>query len=293
MNPIIKQFLRSTIKRLSFIPPKLLIYFEYLYHLHRIPNLANPRRFTEWIQWYKLNYRNTLMFCCVDKYEVRSFVASRGLGRYLNTLLQVCDDANHIDYSNLPKRFVIKTTDGGNGDNVFVCQDKSKINIETVNQMINSWRDKGVGQTSGEWAYTGCKGSRIIVEDYLADPDSKDGSIDDYKFLCYNGIFRYLWIDKNRYSNHKRGFWNERLEFLKGVKSDHPTFNDAPPLPSNIYEMIKIAEKLASGFPFVRIDLYNIRGKIYFGEMTFYPWSGYVQYSPDAFDYELGKYFEL
>ena len=80
---------------------------------------------------------------------------------------------------------------------------------------------------------------------------------------------------------------------MKSVRSDHPTFDIAPKLPENISEMIMVAEALADGFPFVRVDLYNIEGQIYFGEMTFYPWSGYVQFTPDAFDEELGKYFDL
>ena len=120
---------------------------------------------------------------------------------------------------------------------------------------------------------------------------NEDGSIEDYKFLCFNGRFQYLWIDKNRYSNHKRGFWNRDLQFLQGVESDHPTFDVPPILPFNINGMISIAEKLSEDFPFARIDLYNIQGEIIFGEITFYPWSGYVKYVPDSFDFELGNCF--
>ena len=134
----------------------------------------------------------------------------------------------------------------------------------------------------------------MIVEKYLEDDMNQDGSIDDYKFLCFDGKFRYLWIDKNRYSNHKRGFWNENLDFLDDVYSDWPTFEKGEiDLPSNIQQMISFSEKLAEGFPFARVDWYNIKGKIVFGEITFYPWSGYVKFTPDSFDFELGRYFNI
>lgn len=291
MNPTAKKIISAILKATSFLPNKWVVSLQYYYKLHRLPNISNPARFTEWMQWYKVYYRNEEMYPCVDKYEVRSFVEKHGCGEYLNTLYQVCEDANEIDYEKLPNKFVIKTTDGGNGENVYVCQDKSKINTQEVNALVNSWRNRKLEDVGREWAYTGCNGSKIIVEQLLEDLESKDASIDDYKLLCFNGKFRYLWVDKNRYSNHCRGFWNEKLEFLDGVYSDHPTFDRAPSLPKNTDEMIKVAEKLSADFPFARVDFYNIQGKIYFGEITFYPWSGYVQYTPDSFDFELGKFF--
>lgn len=291
MNPVLKKIARKCILFLSFVPTKWICSLEYFYHTHRLPNVSHPKRFTEWMQWYKLYYRNETMFECVDKYEVRQYVEKHGCGKYLNTLYQLCDDANDIDYVTLPNRFVIKTTDGGNGENVYICKDKKNLDVTSVNKLVNSWKNKELGTTGGEWAYSGCKGSRIIVEKYLEDPDSKDGSIDDYKLICFNGKFRFLWVDKNRFSDHRRGFWNEKLEFLKDVYSDHPTFKFPPNLPTNTREMIQIAEKLSAGFPFARVDFYNIRSQIIFGEITFYPWSGYVQYHPDSFDFELGRYF--
>ena len=132
------------------------------------------------------------------------------------------------------------------------------------------------------------------MEKYLEDKSNADGSIDDYKFLCFDGKFRFLWVDQDRFSGHKRGFWDENLNFLEGVYSDWPTFGKGGiPLPENIQEMIELSEKLAKGFPFARIDWYNIKGTITFGEITFYPWSGYVQFWPDSFDFELGKYLIL
>ena len=231
------------------------------------------------------------MLECTDKYKVRAFVKRKGLGKYLNELYQVKDSAKEIDFSDLPDRFVIKTTDGGNGDNVFVCRDKTKLNEDETVNLIASWKNKHYERYTREWAYIGARDSKVIVEKFLEDNSNLDGSIDDYKFMCFNGKFMMLWVDKGRYSNHCRGFWNEDLKFLKNVESDHPTFENEPSLPPNIDEMIRIAEKLSEDFLFARIDLYNIDGKIVFGEITFYPWGGYVKFTPDSFDFELGSYF--
>ena len=110
--------------------------------------------------------------------------------------------------------------------------------------------------------------------------------------MFFNGKFRLLWVDKDRYVDHHRGFWDEDLHFLPNVYSDHATFQNPPALPSNIQEMIRIGQSLAGDFPYARIDLYNVDNKVVFGEITFYPWSGYVKFTPDEFDFRLGSYFE-
>lgn len=192
----------------------------------------------------------------------------------------------------MPNQFVIKTTDGGNGDNIVICKDKSSFNVNNTIKRVNSWSNKQYYILSREWAYKGNVKPRIIVEKYLEDNRNSNGQIDDYKFLCYHGVFRYLWIDKDRYTCHKRGYWDEHLNYLEGC-GDYPTLEKEPVLPGNIDEMIDIAQKLSAPFPFARVGLYNISGKIVFGEITFYPESGYNTYRPDSFDYELGKYFDI
>lgn len=237
-----------------------------------------------------MTYRNPTLLDCVDKYAVRQYVTNKLGGVNLTVLYQVCENAEAINLTNLPEKFVIKTTSGGNGDNVLIVKDKTTLNMGEMVRTVNGWLSKNYSNTAREWAYKkAANHPRIIVEEYLEN-DIEEG-LDDYKFLCYNGKFRYLWIDKGRYSNHRRGFWDENLKFLDYVNSDHPSFNDEPELPSNILSMITVAEKLASDFPFVRVDLYNINGRIVFGELTFYPWSGYVKFEPDEFDFSLGRFF--
>ncbi len=282
-------------KSLFWVPDMMMLKLQYRIKMGRSINTKNPQRYTEKLQLYKAHYHNPEMLECVDKYTVREFVNRRlGTDRNLNTLFQVADTADGIDFDSLPNKFVLKTTDGGDGANVLVCTDKSELDIDETIRKVNSWRNKKYYIVSREWAYKGAKQSRVIAEAYLEDDANADGSIDDYKFLCFDGKFRYLWVDKDRFSHHKRGFWDENLQFLQGVYSDWPTFDgNGIDLPENIHEMIELSEKLAEGFPFARIDWYNIKGKITFGEVTFYPWSGYVQYTPDSFDFELGKYFNI
>lgn len=287
----IKKAIAPLVKSLYWIPDRYFLSFIYFLKYHRKLHLKNPTRFTEWIQWYKMTARNPIMLECTDKYKVRAYVEKKGLGKYLNELYQVCNNAQDIDFTSLPKKFVIKTTDGGNGDNIFICKDKTKFDEKETINLISSWKNKHYERYTREWAYSGATESKVIIEKLLEDNSNNDGSIDDYKFLCFNGKYKVLWIDKGRFSNHRRGFWNSNLEFLRGVESVYPKFEDAPKLPANIQEMINIAEKLSADFQFARVDLYNINGKIVFGEITFYPHGGYMDFIPDSFDLELGSLF--
>ena len=285
------QQLRFRILRaLSWIPDSLMLRLQYRIKMGFWPNFCNPKRFTEKLQLYKMKYRNPVMHQCVDKYEVRSYVESKGLGNILNELYGVYDHPDDIDFDNLPNQFVMKTTTGGGGQNVIIVKDKTKENLDLLRSKMTLWSsENNLGALSGrEWAYNKCK-SRIIVEKLLAD--DLTGNLSDYKMMFFNGKFRSLWVDRDRYTNHRRGFWDEHLNFLADVSSDHDTFDNAPSLPSNIKEMIEVGKKLSEDFPYARIDLYNIQGKIVFGEVTFYPWSGYVKFCPDEFDFRLRSYF--
>lgn len=254
------------------------------------PDLKHPLRFTEKIQVYKMKYRNTKMFQCVDKYEVRKYVESKSLSRILNDLYGVYDNVDNIIFERLPSQFVAKTTDGSGGQDIYIVKDKFSINIKDMVSFLQSRMGKNIINPGREWAYSGINKSRIIVEKLLESANA-DGSIEDYKFFCFNGKFKVMCVDRNRYSDHHRGFWDEDLNFLSHVSSDHNTFCEDFILPSNINEMIQCAEILSEDFPFVRVDLYNILGHIVFGELTFYPWGGYVKFLPELFDYQLGQYF--
>lgn len=289
-----KKILRSQkvrfliLKFLSFVPNSIMLKLQYRIKMGFKLNLANPQRFTEKLQWYKIHYRNKLMGICVDKYEVRKYVESKGLDNTLNKLYCVCSDPDEIDFAALPDRFVIKTTDGGGGENIFICRDKSSLDVPQLKKTLLSWKDKKNVNPGREWAYTLIKQSRYIVEEYLENEVNPEAGISDYKFFCFNGKPHCIAYDIDRYIGHKRNFYDIEWNNLH-VSTDCETFDDnLVPRPEGLEDMCKVAEILSKDFPFVRVDLYYIKGKVYFGELTFYPWSGYVKFSPEEFDYQLG-----
>ena len=273
-----------------FVPDKIMLKLQYKIKTGRALNLKDPQRYTEKLQWYKLNYKNPIMHQCVDKYLVREYVAKKGLEKILVELYAKYNSVNDIEWDKLPDNFVVKTTNGGGGLNVIVCHDKSKLDINDVKKKLECKKIKS--RTGGrEWAYYGLKPG-IVVEKLLINKSNPVAGVNDYKIFCYNGKPQYIIVDIDRYIGHKRNFydiyWN-RIE----ATSDCPSAKTEIPKPDNLEEMLRIAGRLSEDFPYVRVDLYNVDGEIYFGELTFYPWSGYVQFVPDELDYKFGETFEL
>ena len=276
---------------LRFIPDKQMLYIQYWIKTGRKLDLLNPIRFSEKLQWYKLYYRNPLMKKCVDKFLVREYVASKGLDNILVPLVGKYNNIDEINWSKLPNQFVIKTTNGGGGLNIIICKNKDLLNINDVKNSLSSHNVKA--RTGGrEWAYYGLEPG-IVIEKLLINSENPDAGINDYKICCYNGEPKVVIVDVNRYIDHRRNFydleWN-RLEVL----SDCPSLEkEEIEKPKNFEQMLDIARTLSKDFPFVRVDLYNCDGAIFFGELTFYPWSGYVMFDPDEMDYYLGDGFDL
>ena len=283
---------RKILYALKFVPDCLMLKMQYRIKLRRSLDLVNPKRFTEKIQWYKINYRNPVMHQCVDKFSVRKFVENKGLGSILIPLIAKYDSICDLNIDSLPNSFVIKTTHGGGGLNVVICSDKSFFNLEEVKEKLYFKSQKVKNTSMGrEWAYIGLIPG-IVVEELLVNEDNPEAGVNDYKFFCYNGKPKYVVVDVDRYIGHKRNFY--RADWTQmDVTSDCPQADWSIPKPENYDEMVKVASRLSEDFPFVRVDLYNINGKIYFGELTFYPWSGYVQFVPDEVDFELGRDFCL
>ena len=278
------------LKLLSFISDKTMIKMQYRMKTGRKLNLKNPERYTEKIQWYKLNYRNPLMTKCADKYTVREYVESKGLGYILNELYGVYDSVDEIDFDKLPNKFVLKTTNDS-GTNVF-CRDKVNSDLEEIKEKISkSMEQRAQIPLAREWAYNNSK-RKIICEKLLEDSTTKDHGINDYKFLCFNGNPEFIVYDVDRYIGHKRNFYDINWKYLN-ISSDCPNLGDIVKKPTELDKMLEVARILSKDFPAVRVDLYCIENNIYFGELTFYPWSGYVNFEPDEFDFLLGKRFNL
>lgn len=288
------QKLRFAILRyLSFVPDFLMLKFQYRIQMGRSLHLKNPKFWTEKIQLYKMYYRNPILHQCVDKYNVRQYIESKGLGSILNELYGVYNRVEDIDYNTLPNKFILKSTSGGGGLNVLVCQDKSAFDKGAVQKLLNFDANHAV-QTSSvgrEWAYVG-NTNRIIVEKLLECNDDVSQGLADYKILCFQGEPKIVILDVDRYVDHKRNFYDTAWNNLN-ITSDHECTSREIPKPKNLEEMLEVARKLSEDFPMVRVDLYNIYGKIVFGELTFYPWSGYVTFHPQEFDVRLGEMFDI
>lgn len=277
----------AILKALSWVPDSIMLPLQYRIKLGRWCSLKNPQRWTEKLQLYKMYYRNPVLHQCVDKYEVRKYVESKGCADNLVKLYGVWDHASEIDFSKLPASFVLKTTNGGGGEDVVLVRDKDKTDLVEKVRFLDAKRVKEVNG-GREWAYTGIKKPRIIAEELLVNTENPEAGVEDFKILCFNGQPWYIIVDKDRYIDHKRNFYTTSWERVS-VTTDHEQFETPYPKPKNFEEMMEVARKLSADFPFVRVDLYNIDGKIYFGELTFYPWTGYVQFTPDEFDFTLGK----
>lgn len=278
----------AILNALCFLPDAAMLKIQYKIKTGRKLDLANPQRFTEKLQWYKINYRNPIMHECVDKYRVRDYVKRCGLEEILVPLMGVFSSADEIDWSALPDAFVMKTTHGGGGLNVVVCPNKSELDRNEIVEKLQSG-NKPFRENSGgrEWAYYGLQPG-IVVEELLTNPENPKAGVNDYKFFCYDGKPQYVVVDVDRYIGHKRNFYDVQWNDLH-VSSDCPASDRAIERPKNFEKMLETAARLSKGFPFVRVDLYNVEGRIYFGELTFYPWSGYVLFDPDEWDFKFGK----
>lgn len=274
---------------LDWVPDSVMLRIQYRMKMDFWPDLKHPKRFTEKLQLYKMNYRNPVLSQCVDKYEVRKYVESKGLGYILNNLYGVYDSVDEINFSSLPQKFVMKSTTGGGGLNVIVVKDKSQTDFEIFKQKVLSWRQhiRGSKSSGREWAYSGMAKTRILVEQYLED--NEKGELTDYKFFCFDGKPYCVQVDTGRFDGHHQNYYDMQWQSL-GVHCTYPE-GDLQPEPQAFNEMKRLAAKLSADFPFVRVDLYNVQRKIYFGELTFYPSSGYGKFYPDEFDLILGNYF--
>lgn len=285
----------AILNALGFLPDRLMLGIQYYIKMGRKCNFRNPETWTEKLQLYKMYYRNPLMGTCVDKFEVRRYVESKGLNDNLVPLYGVYENPEEIDIDALPASFVLKTTNGGGGQNVILVRDKASIDIIAIKEQFSVWKKgfkAGRNSLGREWAYSQISRFRIVAEELLINDRKPESGIEDFKILCFSGVPKYIIVDKDRYTNHRRNFYDTGWNRID-VTTDHEQFETPYPKPTNLTEMLKIATLLSEDYPFVRVDLYNVDGKIYFGELTFYPWSGYVKFVPQEFDRILGGLFDI
>lgn len=283
----------SILRLLQWVPDCIMLRIQYRMKMGFWPDFKHPRRFTEKLQLYKMKYRNPLMHQCVDKYEVRKYVENKGLGVILNELYGVYKLPEDIDFKALPNQFVMKTTTGGGGQNVIIVKDKMSSNLDELRRKLRKWNGaNNLGALAGrEWAYKECK-PRIIVEELLENKEMHAPLI-DYKFFCFNSEPKFLYVITDRKPGEYAylGIYDIEFNKLPVYRCDERRQECVVVKPKNYDLMVDIARKLSADFPHVRVDLFNVDGKIYFGELTFYDGSGYFHYDPDTFDYIIGGYF--
>lgn len=280
---------------LNWVPDKTMLKLQYRIKLARKLHLKNPQRYSEKSQWYKLYYRNELMKKCVDKYNVRAYVKECGYDDILNDCFGVFDSPNDIDFSNFPDAFVLKDTLGSGGNSMLFVRNKAEMNEQQSKEIMQHWVNQStkIKSPGREWVYDGMK-HRIIAEKLLVADEN--GDLPDYKFFCFNGKVFCSYMMRDYTMHHEKGvlgFLDRNFKLIPAHRTDFAPMTEQPEKPKNYEKMLEIAEKLSAPFPHVRVDLYNIDGKIVFGELTFFNASGYVKFNPDSFDYELGKAFVL
>lgn len=287
-NP--KETIHKVIQKCSWaIPTELYLKNEYYYHMGKKLNLKNPQTFGEKLQWLKLHDHNPVYHTMVDKYEVKEYVSSVLGAEFVIPLLGVWDKSSDIEWDKLPNQFVLKATHAGGGGAVFICKDKNSFDKEYVCNRLQVFLDKiDLYQRNLEWAYKGVP-HRIIAEQYMED---FNGQLNDYKILCFGGDPKIVIVDADRYIKHKRNFYDTQWNIIP-IESDCEPIGESVKKPDNLDDMLDVARRLSKNIPFVRVDLYNVKGKIFFGEMTFYPWGGFISFKPDKYNEELGSMIQL
>lgn len=270
---------RSIRKMTMLISDKNYISWQYKRHMNKRINWDNPKTFNEKLQWLKVYWRNPLATKCADKYSVREYIKEKIGSQYLTELIGVYDSVDQIDLKELPEKFVLKATHGSAMN--IICSNKSDIDWSHEKSKLNNWLKTNYYYGNREWVYRDIK-PRIICEEYLGE------NIVDYKLYCFNGIPKYWFVAQDRLTGVKADFYE--LDWEKAPFNwVYPSSESSPSIPENSEEMIRLATILSAPFPFVRVDFYEIEGKIYFGELTFFHGSGFGEYQPVEYNQILGN----
>lgn len=252
-------------------------------------NLKNPETFNEKLQWLKLYNHKPEYTTMVDKLAVKKYVSDKIGKQYIIPTLGVWDRFEDIDFDKLPNQFVLKCTHDSGG--LVICKDKSKFNFHEAKKKIKRSLKKNYYYSGFEWPYKNVL-PRIIAEKYMVDESGYE--LKDYKFFCFNGHVKLFKIDFDRSTEHRANYYSVDGDFLPfGEAVCPPQPKRKLLMPSNREKMILFAEQFAEGIPFLRVDFYEIQGKLYFGELTFFPASGFGRFIPGEWDQKLGQWIIL
>ena len=282
-----KKMRRLIVKILYYLPKKIAHKILYFLTFRKKLDLKNPKNFNEKIQWLMINEYNQKYSDLADKYKVREFIKSKGYEKILPQLYAVYKKAEDIKFDNLPNRFVLKPNNGCG--NIFICKDKKNFNKEEAQKNLNIALKSNFAKKNLEHHYKNIK-PLIICEEYL--DDKKNIMPQDYKIYCYNGVAKCILVCTEREKELRLDYFDLDWNYIEYAKEEYRS-NKKIEKPRNLDTMIKIAEDLSNEFKFVRVDLYNIDGRIYFGELTFTPACGLVNYNTDEALEILGSYIGI
>lgn len=252
-------------------------------------NFDNPRTYNEKLQWMKLYDRNPLYTTMVDKYAVKEWVANIIGEEYIIPTLGVYDSFDEIDFEHLPNQFVLKCTHDSGG--LVICKDKNLLDKVKTKQKIENSLKTDYYAIGREWPYKNVP-RKIIAEQYMEDSETKE--LRDYKFFCFDGKVKWMFIATDRQNREEPyfDFFDSNFNYLD-LRQGHPNAPIRPQKPQCFELMKELAAKLSKGLPQVRVDFYEVDGKVYFGELTFFHHGGWTPFDPEEWDLIFGKEIHL
>lgn len=260
----------------------------------RKPDLQHPRTLNEKILWLKLNDRRDIMTLCADKYTVRGFLKEKFGDDFLIPLLYVTENWKDLIPENIPDEPCIIKASHSQGD-MMIVRDKTKVDYQKLRFMARTWLVRNLYDETQEWQYKNCK-PRIIIEKLLQD---KEGHIpNDYKLHFINGQLQFVYCSVGRETGNKRNIydadWNPLyFSWVEAYKDTTNIRGEEIPAPSSFDEMKRIGAEIAKDYPYVRVDFYDVDGKLYFGEITYHHGSGFDVFKPSHYDEEYGRMLKL
>lgn len=283
---------------MKWMPDRIYIKLVYKLKMHKPLNLDNPATFTEKLQWLKLNDHNPDYKIMVDKAAVKDYVA-KIIGReYIIPTLGKWDNVDEIDFDSLPDKFVLKVNHDSGG--VVVCHDKGSFDIDAAKKKLRKCLRNNGYWYGREWPYKDIKPC-IIAERYMESSrldnfQPAEQSLADYKYYCFNGIPRMMYISNYRMSSEKQteyDFFDMDFNHLDFCENDEINASVPPKKPINFEKMKDLAMILSTGLPHVRCDFYEVNGRVYFGELTLYSDSGFLRFRPEKWDHIVGEWLTL
>lgn len=268
------------------MPDEMYLKWQFNHIYHRRLNIKKPETYADKLAYLKTHKKDSRLTNLVDKYEVRKYVGDTIGEQYLIPLIGVYDAVSEIPWDELPEKYVLKCTH--DSASVVLHRKAEGFNREEAVASLEKHMGRNMFWYSREYPYKDVK-PRIVCEEFLDDNGNPPS---DYKIMCFGGEPHYIVLDMDRFSNHHRDFYD--VNWIKqDVTTDHEQGEGTAPEPETLAEMLDLARKLSKDFPHVRVDFYSVGGRVYFGEMTFFPWGGPIWFKPDEWNYKLGALINI